>query len=50
MASPSAVTVIETPTTFVLEARPEIPGELAYSGRWQLLVAMWSLMRIPPLQ
>lgn len=36
MASPGAVAVIETPTSFALEARPEIPGELAYSGKWQL--------------
>lgn len=36
MASPGAVAVIETPESFILEARPEIPGELAYSGKLQL--------------
>lgn len=36
MAPPSAVAVLETPTHFLLEGRPDLPGKLAYSGRVQL--------------
>lgn len=35
-AQPSAVAIIETPTTFVLEGRPDLPGKLAHSGKSQL--------------
>jgi 8-oxo-dGTP pyrophosphatase MutT (NUDIX family) len=35
-ASPSAVAIIETPDSFVLEGRPDIPGQLAYAGKLQL--------------
>jgi ADP-ribose pyrophosphatase YjhB (NUDIX family) len=36
MASPSAVAIVETPGSFVLEGRPDIPGALAHSGKAQL--------------
>ena len=36
MASPGAVAIIETPSSFVLEGRPDVPGALAYSGKAQL--------------
>jgi 8-oxo-dGTP pyrophosphatase MutT (NUDIX family) len=36
MASPSAVAILETPHSFLLEGRPEIPGALSYSGKVQL--------------
>lgn len=35
-ASPSAVAIIETPTSFVVEGRPNIPGQLAHAGKLQL--------------
>jgi 8-oxo-dGTP pyrophosphatase MutT (NUDIX family) len=35
-AHPSAVAIIETPGTFVLEGRPDLPGKLAHSGKSQL--------------
>lgn len=35
MASPSAVAIIETPESFVMEGRPDIPGKLAHSGKLQ---------------
>ena len=35
LASPSAVAVLETPTRFLTEGRPDMPGRLAYSGRIQ---------------
>lgn len=35
LAPPSAVAIIETPESFVLEGRPDIPGALAYSGKLQ---------------
>lgn len=36
MASPSAVAIIETPHSYIVEGRPDRPGELAYSGKLQL--------------
>lgn len=36
-ATSSAVAVVETPRTFVLEQRPAKPGQLAYAGLAQLL-------------
>lgn len=36
MASASAVVIVETPTSYALEARPTRPGQLAYSGKLQL--------------
>lgn len=35
IAPPSAVAIIETPESFVMEGRPDIPGALAYSGMLQ---------------
>ncbi len=32
-AGASAVAIIETPESFIAEGRPEIPGELAHSGK-----------------
>lgn len=36
MASPGAIAIIETPNSFVLEGRPDVPGALAYAGKAQL--------------
>ncbi len=35
-AGPSAVAIIETPDSFLVEGRPEIPGQLAHSGKMGL--------------
>jgi 8-oxo-dGTP pyrophosphatase MutT (NUDIX family) len=37
MASPSAVAIIETPYSYIVEGRPDLPGELAYAAKLQLL-------------
>jgi hypothetical protein len=36
MTCPSAVTIIEAPDCFVVEDRPNSPGQLAYAGKLQL--------------
>src|SRR6266852_1278776 len=36
MAGRSAVAVIETPDSFLLEERPDLPGKLAHAGKLQL--------------
>lgn len=36
MTSPSAVAIIETPHSFIVEGRPDRPGQLAYAGKLQL--------------
>lgn len=36
MASPSAVAIIETPYSYVVEGRPNLPGKLAHAGKLQL--------------
>ena len=39
-APPGLVAIIETPESFLAEARPNLPGQLAYSGKVQLFGGM----------
>lgn len=36
MTSPSAVAIIETPYSYIVEGRPNQPGKLAHAGKLQL--------------